>query len=364
MGQDDTQTADEELVTSTEVSPKLSASSDELLSRVKEIAKRSRNKKTAHDVANTKEQGRAIQPVAKQARAKPSAIEEAQLSLFSAEAAGRFNSFPVFPSSEHPTFLTRIPIFVPSRRTNQRDLLDQDNSMAFETSWGAGKKHGPPLTVYDEDTLMAIGRLRSKCLAGYPHNMPVPVSALHRAKNNEEEIHVHIVHCMLSDLQEECCTRQGGKNNKLRLDSVKRLAATTIELDTKTANKVIGRGTTIKLIDVAWQEYLDNAILYIQFSPVMAAWYEREYTYINWEVRRKLHDTGKAIHRFLAGQPKTYEIRTQLLMKTIQYMRAYKYFMEDLKTTMITLQEEGWISEWEIVGTGRRVPHKLIIKRS
>jgi len=291
-----------------------------------------------------------------------SPIENAQLALFDLENSGRFSAHPIRPSTEHPTFLTRVPIFLPARRSNQRQCLEDDNSMRFNTSWGAGKKHGPPLTVYDEDTLMAIGRLRSKRLAGRPHNMPLPVTDLFKVPGRDD-VNVHIVQCLLTDLQHECGTERGGNNNKLRLESVKRLAATTIELDTKTADKIVSRGTTFKLLDVAWQEYVDNAVLYIQFTPIMASWYENEYTYIDWNLRRKLTDTGKAIHRFLASQPKTYEIRCELLMSTIQYLRDYKKFMLDLKTTLGDLKREGWIREWEITGTGRRTPHKLSIAR-
>lgn len=298
-----------------------------------------------------------------QGRARFSAIEEMQDNLSDAEQDGRFTSYPITPSTEHPTLLTRVPIFVPARRSNQRNLLDDDNAIRFETSWAKGKKFGPPLTVYDEDTLMAIGRLRSKRLAGQPSNLPVPVSEIYREKLNAD-VNVHIVCCMLSDIQDECGTSQGGKNNKLRLDSIRRLAATTIELNTKTPDKIVGRGTNIKLIDVAWQEFTDNAILYIQFSPVMAKWYEREYTYINWALRQKLHDTGKAIHRFLAGQPKIYEIHTTKIMQTINYLRPNKRFLEDLRSTMTLLKEEGWIQEWKITGTGRKIPHKLQIVRN
>jgi hypothetical protein len=168
---------------------------------------------------------------------------------------------------------------------------------------------------------------------------------------------------MLSDIQSVCGTSQGGKNNRLRLDSVKRLAATVIEFSTRTAGKFIGRGTDIKLIDVAWQEYEDNAILYLQFSPVMARWFEREYTFIDWNLRRKLIDTGKALHRFLSGQPKNYEIYTRKLLTTIGYLREYKKFMADLRIALEQLAAEGWITEYRIVGDGRKVPHKLVTKR-
>lgn len=295
-------------------------------------------------------------------RASAAVIEEAQLSLFQLEREGQFTKQPLAPQSEFPTFLTRIPIFVPARRGTQRQLLDEDNALPFATSWGQGRKHGPPLTIYDEDTLIAIGRLRQNLLVGRPRNMPVPVSEVY-SRNRDENVRVHVLYCMLSDIQNVCGTSQGGKNNQLRLDSIKRLAATRIEFDTKASDKFVSAGTTVSLIDVAWQEYAENAILYIQFSPVMAAWYEQAYTYIDWNVRRKLTDPGKAIHRFLAGQPKSYEIYAKKLKETIGYPRSYNKFMADLREGLRRLEGEGWLTSWVIEGNGRSHPHKLVIRR-
>lgn len=95
----------------------------------------------------------------------------------------------------------------------------------------------------------------------------------------------------------------------------------------------------------------------------MAAWFEKEYTYIDWDLRRKLTDTGKAVHRFLSSQGKEYEIYTKKLMATIGYLRGYKKFMADLRAAMEQLKVEKWISGYQIIGSGRKVLHKLIIKR-
>lgn len=78
----------------------------------------------------------------------------------------------------------------------------------------------------------------------------------------------------------------------------------------------------------------ENAIIFIQFTLVMAAWFEKEYTYIDWGLRYKLTDTGKAVHRFLFEQGKEYEIYTKKLMVTTGYLRGYKRSMADLRTTM------------------------------
>ncbi|WP_078485107.1 hypothetical protein [Solemya pervernicosa gill symbiont] len=305
------------------------------------------------------------QPVKVRGRASRLVIENAQLNLFDLEQKGRFSKHPIHPQSEFPTLLTRIPIFVPGIRSKQSKLIDQDNALPFETPWGKGRKHGPPLTVYDEDTLIAIAKLRQNLLIGQPANLPCPLSRLYQRKNNTtDDVHVHVLYCMLSDIQTECGVKKGGKANQLRLDSIKRLAAITIELDNKTANKYVGTGTTIKLIDVVWQDYEENSILYIQFTPVMARWLESEFTYIDWALRKKLTAPGKAIHRFLSGQPKSYEIHAKKLMATIQYPRAYNKFMVDLRSTMSKLKENDWIGNWEITGNGRSVPHKIRVLRT
>ena len=290
------------------------------------------------------------------------ALEEAQLALFAQEAQGDFVSEPLRPAHEYPTILTRIPIFVPGRRTNQRAMLDEDNAIPFATPWGTGKKHGPPLTVYDEDTLIAIGLLRDSQLVGRPAKMPISVPEHYRRKD-QTNVTVHIVTCMLSDIQDVCGTSQGGHNNRLRLDSVRRLSNTSIELTAKTPGRDIIRGTSIKLIDVAWESYEENAVLVIQFSPIMALWFEQHYSYLDWSLRRKLSDTGKAIHRFLSGQPPYYEIRAAKLMATIGYMRPSKEFMRDLRQALKQLQEEGWVERYEITGSGRKTPHLLKVQR-
>jgi hypothetical protein len=296
-------------------------------------------------------------------RSRVNTIEHAQWCLFEMEKNGRFVQHPLEPESEFPTFLTRIPIFVPARRAHLRELLDDDNAMPFTTSWGEGRKHGPPLTVYDEDTLIAVGKLRQSRLIGRPSKFPIPISGLCETKRvANEDAQVHVVQCMLSDIQAVCKTSRGGKNNKMRLDSLKRLMATTIEF-TKTTGEFANVGSGIRLLDIAWDIYEDNAVLYIQFSPVMAMWFDREYTYIDWNVRLTLTDTGKAIHRFLSGQSKKYQIATRKLALTIGYMRDQKRFMEDLRETMAHLVKENWLKKYEIIGTGRSVPYKLVINR-
>ncbi|MCW9023080.1 MAG: hypothetical protein OQK73_00215 [Gammaproteobacteria bacterium] len=339
------------------ITGKLAKSLDRILTTV-EARKKSAAAEELKDVT--------VLPVTKKhrrsARQTRLSIEQFQQDLFNREIDGRFTTYPVRPSSEFPTFLTRIPIFLPIKRGRDNQGLDIDNAMPFMTSWGRGRKHGPPLTVYDEDTLMAVARLRKARLFGRPHNLPIPIAAI-QPKANGEDVSVHLLTCSLSELQSECDDSDGGTNMQLRLASVKRLGATVIELDRETHNKLGTHGTQIKLIDIAWETYDDKGLLLIQFSPIMAAWLESEYTYIDWSIRKQLSDTGKALHRFLSAQPKKYSIYCEKLMSIIGYQREYRYFMGDLRSTMKKLSELEWMENWEIVGTGRKVPHKLTLKR-
>jgi len=296
-------------------------------------------------------------------RTSDSVVERAQLDLFQLERRGQFVAVPINPQNEFPTLLTRLPVFVPGRAGKQRERLDHDNALPFETSWGTGRKFGPPLTVYDEDTLMALGRLRQNMLIGHPSNMPFPISRLY-ATHESADVHVHVVYCMLSDIQAMCGTSTGGRNNKLRLASVRRLAATKIEFNKETQDKVNSTGTTIDLVHVKWDAYEENAVLYVQFSPIMATWLERAYTYIDWNLRRKLRsDVGKAVHRFLSGQSAKYVIFTKKLQATIGHTGPYKHFMADLREALEQLQAEGWLREYAISGNGRKHPHKLSVSR-
>ncbi len=294
-------------------------------------------------------------------RTSDSVVEQAQMDLFRLERQGQFQAVPLSPQNEFPTLLTRLPVFVPGRASKQKAQIDEDFAIPFQTSWGTGRKFGPPLTVYDEDTLMALGRLRQNMLIGSPSKMPYPVSKMY---SREDEVHVHVVYCMLSDVQAMCGTSVGGRNNKLRLESIKRLAATKIEFNKETQEKVGHSGTTIDLLHVKWDVYEENAIFYIQFSPIMATWLETAYTYVDWNLRRKLSsDVAKAVHRFLSGQPATYNIFTKKLQATVGHVGPYKHFMADLREAMTQLKDEGWLKDYQIQGNGRKIPHKLIINR-
>jgi len=286
-------------------------------------------------------------------------VEKAQLALFELERGGQFSQYPITPSSEFPSILARIPIFVPGLRSSQSKLLDKDNALQFETPWGVGRKHGPPLTVYEEDTLMALAMLRQRRLVGRGSRMPISVIDI---LDGEEGVNVDVLFTTLSDIEDLCGNTRSGHNLKLRLAAIKRLTATRLEFERISDDKV-PKGTTISILDVAWEKWEQEAVLYIQFSPVMARWLEKAHSYINWPVRMQLSAPGKAIHRFLSSQPKHYQIGVEKLRITIGYPRAPKYFLRDLRQTMRKLEDLDWLKRAWLEGNGRSKPYKLAIKR-
>ncbi len=309
--------------------------------------------------AEAKKPSTAVSPNTNRGRAGQRIIERAQMSLFESERRGLFLKAPLHPSSEFPTMLARLPIFVPGRRTSQRRMIDKDNAIPFETSWGRGRKHGPPLTVQDEDTLLVLGRLRQDRLRGQGARMPIQVLDVMGQGN---DLHVHVLYTTLSEIEAFIGHKKSGQSFKARLDSIKRLAATRLEVDV-ISDKAVERGSVISLLDVAWEKWESDNVLYIQFSPVMAHWFEKAFTYLDLGIRMSLTDTGKAIHRFLSSQPKSYAIHVEKLRATIGYPRQAKYFMRDLRASLHKLEDLGWLLEHRIEGTGRRVPFKLIVKR-
>lgn len=83
-------------------------------------------------------------------------IKRLQKDWFNASRNDQYHCTTLSPSSEYPTIFTRIPIFIPGQPALQQKLLDKENALLFSTSWGSGRRHDPPLTIYDEDTLIAI----------------------------------------------------------------------------------------------------------------------------------------------------------------------------------------------------------------
>lgn len=293
-------------------------------------------------------------------RPSNSIVELVQAELFSGESAGHYTKSAIKPGSKMPRAITRFPFFVPHQRFNQKDLVGEDLSMAFETPWGRGRKFGSALNVDDEDVFLSLGRLQQYELRGDTSLMPIKVQdPLRRGRKAS----VHTLVATPGMIREQLGLKKSGANNAKIIDSIKRLASTRVELEAISGMDQY-RGAVFSLFDVAWERFDNDGVFYIQFSPVISDWFENAFTWIDWDVRMALpNGASKAVHRFLSGQPKEYEIGAQKLKDTILYKRPMKDFLRELRAGFKEMKASGWLKEGVIEGTGRRVPFKIRIER-
>lgn len=288
--------------------------------------------------------------------------EIGQLDLLEREQRGDFSLYPLSPGAEYPLILTRAPIFLPTRRSVAASLHDSDGSIPFSTGWGEGRKYGPPLTVYDEDTLLALAGLRKARLEGDADRMPIPTK---NVIPFERQTRVHALYTTITEVEEFLKKPKGGSGHKRRLDSVHRLASVRIKFsqmsDRSVGPKGLKKTVVVSLIDVQTVEEGNDSFLYVQFPPEMACWLEESFAYIDMDIRRRLSDNGKAIHKHLCGQ-KTFNIFADTLRNVTASQLSKKNFMRELRTTMKLLHELGWC-DYEITGNGRSTKYKLIGRR-
>lgn len=317
-----------------------------LAQRVEHIAARARAKTSATAPAPT-EHAIPLRPV-----------EQEQLSLF--------DSAPIRAGNEFPSVLSRLPVFPPCTRKRQRAMLDNDNALPFDTPFGRGRRHGPPVTIEDEDVLIALLRLRQQRITGDPTRFPIP---LRPACPGDQET-AHITRCTVSRLIDEMGLSRGGKNYRDIVASIKRLAAVSLELEFHRPylnDKYLGErvGTNLKLIDVIWREHHDeDCTLEVQFFPVVARWLEQHATYIDWSVRRQLTSPiARALHRFLSSQGRYFKREIGRVAEVIGYDMPTKVVRRRFAEALEDMKSIGWVSEYQITGTGRNSPITMEIWR-
>ncbi|MCR9054500.1 MAG: replication initiator protein A [bacterium] len=325
--------------------------------------------KRADDLRKTREVevDNKISPRKKRGLSSRRLIEKGQLSLFESEKEGRFTSYPLTPGGETPTIFTRVPIFTPVKRGGiPKDKIDQDGAYVFETGHGTGRKFGAQLSIFDEDTLIALLGLRQLQLKGRPAQLPVAVQdPIQVWSENQEDSNVHVLFTTISEIQRFLKKGNDGKSRKARQESLKRLASVNLEFTkiSDKVNSVIRSQTfTTKIVDVLHETMEDDSVLYVQFPPVMVHWLQRSYTYQDLNVRNAIRgDVGKAIYRFLASQ-KRINIGLEKLQGITGSTLPKRRFNEELRKTINSLEKLGWCRA-VIEGNGRTQPQKLVGRR-
>ena len=353
---------------------------DPLAARVFDVAvaaaerRRAAAEATAPDEAETAESGappqtpidvRAERTVraARRSRTLQARLDDAGGALSPLDQPEVFAAYPVVPQREFPTQLTRWPIFRPSHRVTQQGIQDTDNAVAFDTAWGQGRRLGPPLTIRDEDTLIALIRLRDRAIFGPASSLPLPVREI--VDHDEKSTEVHRLQCTLHQVVGELGLRDAGSAYKTTLDSIRRLGACTIEIAQTSADGRGSRGRQIRLIDVNWVAYDDHAVVDVVFPPMITRWLRTAYSYLDWEVRRGLKGAlTKAVHRFLSGQGSSYTIGCDKLAAAVGYDGRRDHMRGKFRTACQELERVGWLESWTIEGNGRTRPLMLSTHRA
>lgn len=267
--------------------------------------------------------------------------------------------------SKYPTLLTRVPLFSP---VANRAVLDTDwiKGEVYTTPWGAIRRIGPGLDIYDEDTLIALFRLcRTRKLHGKREALPVPALRVvqdehgERHEGGEETASVYIGTTTAYAVNRFLGRDTGGKDLKACRDSIQRLAVTSLFFHKSDLQKEGKTG----FFDYVGDEDCHGEIT-IQFRPAMFRLME-SYTYMDVAVRRQLSDVGKSVHKFLSGQPNEYAISLDKLIAVVRYCGDRKEFKRVLLGVhskvgqLEKMKLAGWLKQYEISGTGRKTPFIL-----
>lgn len=270
-----------------------------------------------------------------------------------------------------PTLLTRTPLFSVSQ---ERAKLDTgwETGQRMETPWVNITRWGPGLTTYDEDTFFGMLNVCwQRKLKGPRKAMPAPTPRLMVVESNKapvtvgemEETTVVTGETTAYQINQFIRRELGGDHLERTRASIKRLAKNVFLFEREDLRKegIFHLFRYIGDMDARGE-------ILIQFDPVIVMLMASA-TYINMDVRHELKPIGKALHRFLSSQVNSkqprYEIGLEKLMRPIGYTDEMKYFKRSANIAMNKLVDLGWLSSFDIAGTGRSSPLKLIlIKKS
>jgi hypothetical protein len=296
-------------------------------------------------------------------------VELAEESLYQNEQLGLFDAIPIASKNALPTLLTRIPLFMPIPKAKQKEFLDDDNALPFETPFGEGKRYGANLCVFDEDVMYCLSRLSKKRLSGERDKLPISVPITYKS-DEKGKVHVNAVLCTVSEILKELELSDGGRERKRIIESIERLSSATLVLKLNKHDRYLGHceiGKAIKLLDVEWQRYSTDGIIYGQFSPVFTYWLEEEYTFVDWEIRKKLKTSlAKALHRYLSGQLSNRNKELTKLNKlddialSIGYSCRKSSMKKNFQKALEELKSAGYLLDADITGTGRAESFRIL----
>lgn len=271
------------------------------------------------------------------------------------------------------TPLTRVPLFPPVRRETAMEITKR-GWVPLKSRWDSHgvMRTGPPLTVYDEDTLLGLAALRRYRLEGSAGELPIPLGLEDKDRDrripNRERTSVHGFYCVLSQLEAviQGYMPEGGWSGQAlarRRQSVIDLSGVSLMF-----RKPIGAnafaGGVVRILDVQFVENDRESVFYVQFDPLLTQWWESYTTYISLRLRRKLSPLGRAVYRFLASQRSNgrYRVEFVALLEAIGASGEPRKLKDKLAPQMRLMQQEGFLAKWAFSGTGRSEPFVLEVE--
>ena len=276
----------------------------------------------------------------------------------------------LFPTSEYPTPLTRLPLFPPVTRETAIEMFKRGwTTLASRWDGGGVLRSGPALNIYDEDTLLGLMVLRSRRLKGRPDHLPVPLRCHDQngCSLPAEVVEVDTLYFRMSQLETAIRgnTPKGGWSGPelaRRRQSLDDLSGLRLRFELPRGGHEYSR-KTISLFDTSGFSKEKDACYYVQFHPLVSQWLESYRTYIDLALRRKLSDLGRAIHRFLASQRsnRTYAIELAAMYDAIGAQERVGKLNHHARIQLGIMQEDGFLESFSITGTGRSHPFVLAV---
>jgi len=277
----------------------------------------------------------------------------------------------LFPSrsdtkAHYPSNFTSIPLFRPVKHRKEFDTKWEDGHH-YECLGGTISQFGPGLNIYDQNTYLALLHLACKTKVfetvtvegeGDSETSGLPV------ESTRVKLRGRVTRYELNDYLSR------GRSS-LRLEdtmaSIVRLAKTTIQYrrdpffkgDVRLLN---GIQAVTHLLSLQMTTEDDGAIE-VEFDSGIAVMLLEAYSEVDIAIKMKLSDIGQSLLVFLSGHPETeITIESNELQEILGFVGAPRTFKESLvgnktKTGQLNLMVElGILTEYEVTGTGRKVP--------
>lgn len=281
-------------------------------------------------------------------------------------------------SSHYPSIFGLTSMFLPvkDRKKGDTTTWGKTGGEFYQAADFKIQRLGPGLSTYDEDTLIAILQLsaemrivgeeeevRDSFLPGLPRSKS-DVGAF----NSEFQNNYFVGTITPYKINKYFGHGTSGPDLAKTLESMLRLQQTTLTI-TKRGSKRIADTHFFSLI----RDENEEAPVTVVIDPIMAGMLQ-DFVVMDLSLRRKLTPIGKGVYRYLEASGRVSIPILELMQKigstssVAEFNRALLGRKPTKKNAgtqgeLKVLLDSGWLTSYEITGTGRNTPFVLNIKR-